>query len=200
MTRIKLCGLMDASDIECANTLMPDYIGFVFYSKSRRYVEKEAAAELKKNLKDGIKAVGVFVDEKPETAAGYAEEGVIDIIQLHGHEDSAYIEEIRKLTDKPVIQAFRIDSADSLKAVVKSTADHILLDSGAGTGETFDWSLLKMTDRPYFLAGGLTPENVREAVRSLDPFAVDVSSGIETDGKKDHEKMKAFTEAVRSKA
>lgn len=200
MTRIKLCGLMDASDIECANTLMPDYIGFVFYSKSRRYVEKETAAELKKNLKDGIKAVGVFVDEKPETVAGYAEEGVIDIIQLHGHEDSAYIEEIRKLTDKPVIQAFRIDSADSLKAVVKSTADHILLDSGAGTGETFDWSLLKMTDRPYFLAGGLTPENVREAVRSLDPFAVDVSSGIETDGKKDHEKMKAFTEAVRSKA
>ena len=198
MTRIKLCGMMNAADIECANTLMPDYIGFVFYSKSRRYVEKAAAKELRKNLKDGIKAVGVFVDEKPETAAGYAEEGIIDIIQLHGHEDTTYIEELRKLTDKPLIQAFRIDSANSLKAAAKSGADHILLDSGAGTGETFDWSLLKKTDRPYFLAGGLTPDNVGEAVRRLDPFAVDVSSGIETAGKKDHEKMKAFMEAVRS--
>lgn len=200
MTRIKLCGLMEESDIDCANTLMPDYIGFVFYSKSKRYVDKATAGKLRKNLKDGIRAVGVFVDEKPEIVAGYADEGMIDIIQLHGHEDDSYIEELRTLTDKPVIQAFRIDSEHSLEAAVKSTADHILLDSGAGTGETFDWSLLKKIDRPYFLAGGLTPENVNEAVKTLDPFAVDVSSGIETGGKKDHEKMKTFTEAVRSEA
>ncbi len=182
MTRIKLCGLMEESDIDCANTLMPDYIGFVFYSKSKRYVDKATAGKLRKKV------------------AGYADEGMIDIIQLHGHEDDSYIEELRTLTDKPVIQAFRIDSEHSLEAAVKSTADHILLDSGAGTGETFDWSLLKKIDRPYFLAGGLTPENVNEAVKTLDPFAVDVSSGIETGGKKDHEKMKTFTEAVRSEA
>ena len=198
MTRIKLCGLMVKEDIACVNAIKPEYIGFVFYEKSRRFLLKEQAEGLKRELDHEIKAVGVFVDERPEVIAGYGEKGIIDLIQLHGHEDNAYIERLRKLTDLPVIQAFRLTPGRGTEAVMGSIADHVLLDSGAGTGKPFNWSVLKKIDRPYFLAGGLSPENVGDAVKCLKPFGVDVSSGIETGGKKDYDKMKAFTEAVRS--
>ena len=164
MTRIKLCGLTRPCDIEWANTLMPDYIGFVFAQKSRRYVAPERASALRAGLDSGIRAVGVFVNESPEAVAALLNDGVIDIAQLHGGED----------------------------------ADYILLDNGpGGTGTVFDWSLLKAFERPYFLAGGLGPENVAEAIKALHPFAVDVSSGIETDGVKDYAKMTAFVNAAR---
>ncbi len=199
MTRIKLCGLSRRCDIEAANALLPDYIGFVFAKKSRRYVAPETAKALREKLNPAIRAVGVFVREAPEFVAGLLNDGVIDLAQLHGGEDEAYIARLRALTDRPIIQAFRIEAPADLDRARASKADTILLDNGAGgTGSAFDWSLLRGFDRPYFLAGGLGPGNVAEAIAALRPFAVDVSSGIETDGCKDIEKMKAFVAAARA--
>ena len=197
MTKIKLCGLSRPCDIETANRLRPEYIGFVFAPNSRRYVTPEQAAELKALLAPGIQAVGVFVNAPPETVAGLLNRGVIDLAQLHGTEDEAYLSRLRALTDKPVIQAFRIRSEEDCLTARRSSADYILLDSGAGTGKAFDWSLIRELGRPYFLAGGLGPENAAASVRLLRPYAVDVSSGIETDGKKDQQKMADFVSAVR---
>lgn len=197
MTRIKLCGLSRPCDIETANALTVDYIGFVFAPKSRRYVPPQQAAELRKLLAPGIQAVGVFVKESPETVAGLLNSGVIDLAQLHGGENEDYIKQLRALTDKPILQAFRIGSAEDVAQAERSTADHILLDSGAGTGTVFDWGLLRNMKRPYFLAGGLGPDNIASAVKALHPYAVDVSSGIESDGHKDRDKMAAFVAAVR---
>ena len=197
MTKIKFCGLTGDCDIDAANELRPEYVGFVFAPKSKRYVTPERAAELKRRLADGIKAVGVFVNDDLYHVAELLNRGVIDIAQLHGSEDEEYIGQLRQLTGKPVIRAFRIKTAEDIAEAEKCTADHVLLDSGAGTGEVFDWKLIKNMKRPYFLAGGLSPDNVENAVEQLSPYAVDVSSGIETDGVKDKAKMAAFAAAVR---
>ena len=197
MTKIKLCGLSRPCDIRAANRLRPEYIGFVFAPNSRRYVTAERAAELSALPAPGIQAVGVFVNAPPETVAGLLNRGVIDLAQLHGTEDEAYLSRLRALTDKPVIQAFRIRSEEDCLTARRSSADYILLDSGAGTGKAFDWSLIRELGRPYFLAGGLGPENAAASVRLLRPYAVDVSSGIETDGKKNQQKMADFVSAVR---
>ena len=197
MTKIKLCGLSRPCDIEAANKLKPDYIGFVFAPKSRRYVTYKKAEELKSLLSPDIEAVGVFVNEPSPNIATLLKKGIIDIAQLHGDEDEDYIAELRLLTDKTIIKAFRIKTANDIKIVEQSTADDILLDSGAGTGTVFDWDLLKSIQRPYFLAGGLDARNVASAIKTLHPYAVDVSSGIETAGVKDKTKMAAFVAAVR---
>lgn len=198
MTKIKLCGLTQPEDIAAANALLPEYIGFVFAAKSKRAVSREMAAALKAQLLPQIQAVGVFVNEAPEVVAGLLNTGIIDIAQLHGQEDETYIQHLQKLTNKPLIQAFRVDGPQSLAKTQKSPADLVLLDSGAGgTGTAFDWTLLDKFRRPYFLAGGLCPENAADAVERLHPYAADVSSGIETAGKKDPEKMAAFVAAVR---
>lgn len=197
MTKIKLCGLSRQCDIEWANELKPDYIGFIFWSKSKRNVSPEKAKELKALLSPDIKAVGVFVDEPIENIAKLLSDNIIDLAQLHGSEDEEYIARLRTLSDKPIIKAFLLKSKEDAERAEKSTADHILLDSGMGTGKGFDRSLLKNISRPYFLAGGLYPENVGIAVDTLSPYAVDVSSGIETDNFKDRNKMAAFVNAVR---
>ncbi|MBR6257606.1 MAG: phosphoribosylanthranilate isomerase [Lachnospiraceae bacterium] len=198
MTKIKLCGMTRHVDIAAVNEIKPDYIGFVLWEPSKRYVSKETAAELKKMLDPDIKAAGVFVNENPETVATIANEGIIDLIQLHGDEDDDYIGRLRKLTDKPVIQAIRIVTEEDTKRAEHSPADHILLDSGKGGGKTIDWDLAAKIKRPYFLAGGLTTDNVGPAVEKLHPYAVDVSSGIETDGHKDPAKMQEFSAMVQS--
>lgn len=198
MTKIKFCGMMRPADIAAANALRPDYIGFVFAPGSRRAVTSEAAARLKELLDPGIRAVGVFVNAPPAAVAALLAAGTIDIAQLHGQEDAAYLQTLRGLTDKPIIRAFRVDTAADLQRAAAGTADGLLLDSGAGgTGTAFDWTLLRDFSRPYFLAGGLNPENVGTAIQTLHPYAVDVSSGIETDGQKDTRKMAAFAAAVR---
>lgn len=197
MTKIKLCGLSRVCDIEAANELRPEYVGFVFAPKSKRYVTSEKAEELRRLLAPGIKAVGVFVNASPEAVADFLNKDIIDIAQLHGGEDEDYIKQLRKLTDKLLIKAFCIETAVGIQCAEQSSADYVLLDSGAGTGAVFDWNLIRNIRRPYFLAGGLTPANAGEAVRTLSPFAVDVSSGIETDGIKDKGKMAAFVAAVR---
>ena len=197
MTNIKLCGLSRPCDIEAANELKPDYIGFVFASKSKRYVIYEKAMELKSRLSPEIQAVGVFVNEDPKNVAKLLRSGIIDMAQLHGDEDEEYMNRLRLLTDKPIIKAYRIKTANDIKIAEQSTADYILLDSGAGTGTVFEWALVKSIRRPYFLAGGLDTRNVADAVGALHPFAVDVSSGIEANGVKDKTKMASFVAAVR---
>lgn len=197
MTKIKLCGLRRQEDIQAANELLPEYIGFVFAPKSRRYVSPEQAAALRKLLRPGITAVGVFVNETPETVAELLNQGIIDMAQLHGSEDEAYIQRLRSLTQKPLIRAFRVKTKQDIVEAKASTADYVLLDSGAGTGTVFDWTLLQSVRRPYFLAGGLDPNNASEAVGRFRPYAVDVSSGIETNGVKDPIKMAEFVSAVR---
>ena len=197
MTKIKLCGLSRPCDIGAANELKPDYIGFVFAPKSKRYVTPEKAMELKQMLLPEIQSVGVFVNEKPETVVKLLQDGTIDIAQLHGAEDEEYIIQLRQLTDKPIITAFRIETASDIEKALQSTADYLLLDSGAGTGTVFDWKLIQNIKRPYFLAGGLDADNAAEAVNTLRPYALDVSSGIETSGLKDKSKMAAFVSAVR---
>ena len=197
MTKIKLCGMMAPEDILNAAALGADFVGFVFAPESRRYLEREQAAALKRMLPGTIPAVGVFVNEKPELVAELLAAGVIDMVQLHGSEDEAYIAALRKLTDRPLIKAFQLRRREDLKEAEKSSADMLLLDSGAGSGQTFEWSWLQEFHRPYFLAGGLSAENAGEALSQLHPYGVDVSSALESAGKKDPEKMKAFVEAVR---
>ena len=195
MTRIKLCGLSREEDIEVANALRPEYIGFVFAKRSRRYVAPERAAALKRLLRDEIVAVGVFVDEELERVARLANDGIIDAIQLHGNEDAQYLSRLRTLTSPtPIIQAFR---PNDLTAAQVSLADFVLIDAGAGDGKIFDWSILKSLRRKFFLAGGLNPDNVSDAIKLAEPFAVDVSSGIESNGRKDADKMFKFVRAVR---
>ena len=197
MVRVKFCGLTRTCDIEAANELLPEYIGFVFWKSSRRYIDPENAGRLRDILDPRIKAVGVFVDEDPEVIAEISHRGIIDVIQLHGHEDNKYISDLRTLTHRPITKAFR---AHEISGVESCTADFVMIDSGMGTGHVFDWSLLRGIKRPYFLAGGLTPLNVIEAVRTLRPYAVDVSSGIETDGVKDSAKMAEFIGKVREES
>lgn len=197
MSKIKLCGLSRPCDIDAANELRPEYIGFVFAKKSIRCVTPKEAADLKALLSPDIQAVGVFVNEQPEVVADLLNSSVIDMAQLHGSESEEYISRLRTLTEKPVIKAFKVDPDFCIEACEKSTADFILFDSGAGTGTTFDWGIIQDVKRPYFLAGGISPENVAEAIKLLNPYVVDVSTGIETDGKKDKAKMAAFVEAVR---
>ena len=197
MTKIKLCGLTRPCDIEYVNELLPEYIGFVFAPKSRRYISPEKAEVLREHLDDRITPVGVFVDEKIEVIADLIKRKIIDIVQLHGNESEQYIEDLRRVIDCPVIKAFRIESEADIVSANNSSADYVLLDSGGGTGKVFDHSLLKDIARPYFLAGGITPENVETAIKQLAPFAVDASSSLETDGFKDKIKMTAFVNAVR---
>lgn len=198
MTKIKMCGLSRPCDIDYANRIMPDYVGFVFAEKSKRYVSPEKACKLRKNLDDNIIPVGVFVNAETDLIIKLVENEVIDMVQLHGSEDDNYIKTLSYMVDVAIMQAFVIKSEEDIKKAENSVADYILLDSGLGSGKTFDHSLINIK-RPYFLAGGLTPENVGEISGRLQPYAVDASSSLETDGHKDFNKMTAFAKAVRKK-
>lgn len=253
MTRIKLCGLTRIQDIEIANKLKPEYIGFIFWDRSSRNVSAIQAARLKGKLDPEIKAVGVFVNAPAEQVISYYNVGIIDIAQLHGNENEEYI---KKLHDAglTVIKAFKMKKTgeninlagngnieipekptgdviteipekptgnaitgipekptgnaitetsekstdDVITEAVKSSADYIMFDPGKGEGATFNWQLIKGIKREFFLAGGLTPENIEKAVETVQPFAVDVSSGIETGGHKDPDKMVAFVKSTRA--
>ena len=197
MTKIKFCGLTRPCDIEAANAIKPDYIGFVFAPNSKRRVGYKQAVDLKNLLSKDIKAVGVFLNEDISQVISLLNLGIIDAAQLHGDESRDYIARIQQETGKPVIKAFQIHSEQDVAVAEETIADFIILDAGAGEGKTFDWSLIKHFKKPYFLAGGLNADNVSEAIRRLHPYALDVSTGIETDGVKDTNKMAAFAQAVR---
>lgn len=197
MTKIKMCGLRRPEDIEFANRVKPDYIGYVFAEKSKRYIAPEKAAELTKLLDGDIVPVGVFVDETMENVIAAVKMGAVKMVQLHGSESEDFVSEL-KSRGIPVIKAFQVGSAEDIAAAERSCADMVLLDSGKGSGQTFDWSLIGSIKRPYLLAGGITAENAAQAIRQLRPFGVDASSCLETDGFKDIAKMKAFAQAVRA--
>ena len=197
MTKVKFCGLTRERDIEAVNRLLPDFIGFVFWEKSKRKIDVDTAKRLKSALDPKIKAVGVFVNEDIKQISKIANENIIDIVQLHGNEDSDYIKSLRNLTPKPIIQAVQVRNYEDIKKAEDSAADFILLDAGQGAGVNFDWNLAKAIRRPYFLAGGLNVSNIGEAVEKLEPFAVDVSSGIEVAGIKDEGLMREFMGVVR---
>ena len=197
MTKIKFCGLTRPCDIEAANEIKPDYIGFVFAPKSKRRVSYKQAVDLKNLLNKDIKAVGVFLNEDIDQVISLLNLGIIDAAQLHGDESVEYITRIQKETGKPVIKAFQIHSEQDVTCAEKTIADYIILDAGTGEGKTFDWALVENFKKPYFLAGGLNPGNVTDAMRKLNPYALDVSTGIETDGLKDKKKMAEFASAVR---
>ena len=166
--------------------------------KSRRNVPREKVWELTALLSPEILPVGVFVNAPMETILSLVTDGTLKAVQLHGQESQSYLEELKKQVAVPLIRAFSIRSPEDLTEAEKSPADFVLLDNGAGgTGETFDWSLLSSFDRPFFLAGGLRLENIAEAVSRFHPYALDLSSGVETDGYKDKEKIIAAVAAVR---
>ena len=198
MTKIKICGLQSEDDISYVNALMPDYIGFVFLQGRRRYISPDDAARLKSLLNPSIQSVGVFVNEPLENVVSLLQSGTIQLTQLHGQEDEAYAKQLKSICDKPIIKAFIIKSEEDIKRAIAYPSDYLLLDNGLGTGEAFDWSLIQGIERPFFLAGGLNSENVRKAISLTRPYAVDTSSGVETDHKKDYNKIKAFIDAVQS--
>lgn len=196
--KIKICGLRTLQDIEAVNEAKPDYAGFVL-APGRRRISREHARLLRMELDPEIPAVGVFVNELPQIVTGYLEDEIIDIAQLHGQENEIYLHRLRLLTGQPVIQAFSVQEARDITKAETSSADLVLLDSrNGGSGKCFDWQLLETMHRPYLLAGGITPENVRAAVKRYHPYGVDVSSGVETDGKKDRKKIMEIVRRVRN--
>ena len=200
---VKFCGITCVEDAQAADTLAPDYVGLVFWPRSKRAVDAAAARAIRATLDANITTVGVFVDEAANVIAGLAEEDIIQVAQLHGNECEAFIAELRSLApDLEIWKAFEIESAADVTAANASSADMVLLDGGKGEGRVFPWELLAHMERPYALAGGLSPCNVAEALRVCSPAIVDVSSGIEAPARaprKDPAAMAAFIDAVRGR-
>ena len=199
MTRIKICGLSRPCDVAFVNEARPDWCGFIIdFPRSHRSVTPREALALRRQLAPGIVPVGVTVDQPVEAVAALLRSGVVAIAQLHGTEDESYLAALRTLAPgHPLWKAFTLRTPDDLTAALASGADMILLDSSKGTGQTFDWSLLRGVARPFLLAGGLTPENIPRAVREVHPWGVDLSSGVETDRRKDRDKILAAVAAAR---
>lgn len=200
-TKIKICGLRREEDIEAVNRWRPDYIGFVFANTKRKVTDQEAK-HLKSILAKDITAVGVFVNDTVEHIAALCREKVIDMVQLHGDEDEAFLTALRKEISCPILRAVRIKEQEDFQKGEESSADYVLLDTYreqmyGGTGETFDTDMIPEGYRPYFLAGGISADNVKNRIQALHPYAVDVSSSVETDGRKDPEKIREIIEKVR---
>lgn len=194
MTKIKICGLTRECDIEAVNEVNPDYVGFVF-AESKRRITPQAAFRLRERLNGKVQAVGVFVDESIEQIADICSNGIIDLIQLHGHENQIYIERLQEKLGKPVIKAVRVRSKENIEAAETLNCNYLLLDAysakgAGGTGETFDWNVIDRVRKPFFLAGGLNRANILQAIKRVNPFGVDISSGVESSsGFKDREKI-----------
>lgn len=197
--RIKICGVRRMADIHFANQYRPDMVGFVFAGGSKRRISYDRASTLRRILDPKIDAVGVFVDTDPDQIIWLLDQGIIQYAQLHGHEPDS---DIRRIQDAgyTVFRAFQVQTEDDVKAAEQSPADLIVLDAGAGCGRAFPWELALGCERPYILAGGLTPENVKKAIARLHPWGVDVSSGVETNGTKSESKIKTFMKEARHAA
>ena len=195
--KTKFCGLRRLEDVAYVNEVKPDFAGFILAKGFRRSISREEMIQLKAKLDPEIQAVGVFVNPDPGEVIGYLEEGLIDVAQLHGEESEEDIVYIKAVTGKPVIKAVRAENRFLVEAWLDTAADFLLFDSGTGSGETFDWGILQDIDRDFFLAGGLNAENLEQAVTSCRPYGVDVSSGIETDGVKDLEKMHGVAQTIK---
>jgi len=198
MVKIKICGLRRLEDIDIVNKYAPDYIGFVFADSKRKF-SHNLAKKLKNNLNSNIISVGVFVDAGIEEIAELFREGVIDAAQLHGHETEEYIISLKEKTNNElkIIKAIEMSECTDLSEYDNSKADYLLLDSGKGSGKTFDWNLInKKLNKKFFLAGGINSDNVAEAIRKINPYAVDLSSSLEINDYKDETKVKEMMEAI----
>lgn len=202
MAKIKICGLTRIEDIKTVNETLPDYVGFVF-AESKRQINYETAKILKTNLNPFILSVGVFVNEDIDNIVKLCNERIIDIVQLHGDETKDYIMNVRKLVSCPIIKAARVRKTVDVIKVSNLPCDYILLDAYhedryGGSGITFDWSLISNQNKPFFLAGGIHSENIQMAIKECNPYCIDVSSGVETDGLKDLKKIKDIINLVRN--
>lgn len=212
MTGVKICGLKTVDDVDKVNRYLPEYVGFVF-ANTRRFVTDEQACEMKKRLDKRIKAVGVFVDEPIGHVISLCRRGIIDCVQLHGDESEEYIRKVKEETDTIVIKATKVQSARQVTERMSEAADFMLFDTYkkgelGGTGVRFPLEVLQESldvmaqngraVKPFFLAGGLDASNVREVLGQLGCYCVDVSTGVETDGVKDEEKIRLFIEQVRA--
>ena len=216
--KVKMCGISKVETIPAVVEAKPDYMGLVF-APSKRQVTVDQAKTLVEELhkqytkrynngaeqsnNDEIKTVGVFVNETLDNLVSIATEANLDVVQLHGDEDEAFIQSLKERTNVEVWKAVQIRSAADAEAWIDSSADMLLFDAyhkdeRGGTGEVFDWSCLDEFERPFMLAGGIDSTNVARAIRTVRPYGIDISSGIETDGVKDDEKIKAFTNIVRT--
>ena len=193
MTKVKICGLSNIEAVETAVSAGADYIGFVF-APSKRQVTLEQAAELAKFIPSHIQKVGVFVSPSRVELLEAVDKVGLDFVQVHGQVVDKLFENLPCAS----IQAVQVDGNGH---VPNSQADYLLFDAPvAGSGQTFDWGQLDTTElaQPFFIAGGLNEDNVARAIQHFSPFAVDVSSGVETDGQKDHEKIRRFIERVKN--
>ncbi len=202
MTAIKICGLSRTSDIEAANRLHPDYIGFVF-ADSHRQISEEQAQKLREKLDPTIQTVGVFVNEDIQRIVELCQQSLIDLVQLHGDEDGDYIRQLKDRIPNKIIKAVRVRDRKDVEASHDYDCDYILFDSFryqtyGGSGTSFDWSLLSNVEKPFFLAGGLHYDNISKAIQQCNPYCVDVSSGVESGGVKDPEKMMEFMTRIKS--
>lgn len=216
--KVKMCGISKVETIPAVVDAKPDYMGLVFASSKRQVTVEQAktlAEELHKQYAarynsgadqsdtDEIKTVGVFVNETLDNLVTIAEKVHLDAVQLHGDEDETFIQSLKECTNVEVWKAVQIRSAADAEKWIDSSADMLLFDAyhkdeRGGTGEVFDWSVLDEFERPFMLAGGIDSTNVARAIRTVRPYGIDISSGIETEGVKDNEKMKAFTNIVRT--
>lgn len=207
MTKVKICGLKSLADVELVNKYLPEYAGFVF-ANTKRFVTDGQAFCMKQALDKRIQAVGVFVNEPQEHIISLCQRDMIDAVQLHGDETNDYIEELREQIRKPVIRAVRVQNLEQVKKELQQKADFMLFDTYrkgvyGGSGERFSLFVLKESlkyeknVKPFFVAGGLTPENIKEVLDDVACYCVDVSSGVETDGSKDEKKVREFIERVR---
>ena len=208
--KIKICGLRREEDICCVNAYLPDYIGFVFYPKSKRYVTGEQAQKLKEKLDPRIRVVGVFVNADPDEVIALLQKNIIDIAQLHGQESEEELRKIREQTGKSVIRAVKVTEETNLQEAYQTDADYILLDNGMGSGKSFPWDVIlkqlaqeelqeEIRRKPFFLAGGISPENMERAAEAFRPYALDLSSSVETDGVKDPGKIRKLMEMIRKR-
>lgn len=199
MTKIKICGLSRFEDVEAINRAKPDYCGFVVnYPKSPRNISVEHLIELTKKVDSTIIPVGVFVDEPIKSIAELLNLGIIGVAQLHGNEDESYVKALQSLAPgKSVWKAFTVRTTNDIQQAQQSAADLVILDNGKGTGKPFCWKLAAQLQRPFMLAGGLTPENLEQAEMALHPYGFDLSGGVETFGIKDAEKISRAVGAVK---
>lgn len=205
ITKVKICGITSAEDAAVAVEAGADALGFVFYRKSPRYIEPLVAKQIIMGLPPLVTAVGVFVDEEQQVVRSLMDDCGLALAQLHGHESAVYCQEL----GRPVLKALRVKDRSSFLALAefqgRAGVRGFVLDAFSdqaygGTGQVIDWELAAEVARAahILLAGGLTPDNVATAIQSVQPYGVDVSSGVEREpGKKDHEKVRAFIRAVR---
>lgn len=200
MPKVKICGICHEIEIGIMNELMPDFVGFVFHSKSRHFIAPEHAGLLRSKLRKGIRSVGVFVNSRLQSVAMCVEVAGLDMIQLHGDETAEYIAKLREYVHCPIMKVYKISKPIDAERAMSSTADYVMLDGGhAGDGKIFDWSLISgIKGRKFFLSGGLTPENLEKALTiTPPPYALNVSSGVEANRTKDYRKVMKFILTAR---